>query len=335
MDKPTRHEVEIVSTKRKIIVLILALVIIVGVAGVIVWQQFYKPEKAIAGPISVIDDVGRSVTITGYPPERIVSLAPTCTYILFALELESKLVGVDEFAYYPPEIQQRIEAGIEAGNLTTVGQYATISIETVVGLQPDLILASMIYQHPIAESLEEFGQPVIVLNPEKFDEVLADISLVGKATDQIDKAKALVTDIQKKAQETAEKTQDAPRPRVYVEHSFDGGYYTFGGGSFADELIYMAGGINVFSGFGGAYMATSTEEVLMANPEIIIISKGSMAIACGLSPETIRKRPGWSEIYAVQNDQIYEMDERLLIPGPEIMESLEELARIIHPEIFK
>jgi len=323
------------STKQKTIVFALALIMIVSATGVIVWQQFYQPKKAIAGPITVIDDVGRNVTVTNYPPARIVSLAPTCTYMLFALELESKVVGVDEFSGYPPEIHERIEAGIEAGNLTTVGQYAGISIETVVDLQPDLILAAMRYQISIAESLEGLGLPVVVLYPKKFDEVLADISLVGKATGQIDEADALVAGIQKKAQEIVDKTRDAPRPRVYVEYSFNGGYQTFGGESFAGELIYMAGGINVFSGYAGAYMSTSTEEVLKANPEIIIISKGSMAEAAGLTPETIRTRTGWNEIYAVQNDQIYKMDERLMVPGPQIMESLEALAIIIHPEIFK
>jgi len=193
----------------------------------------------------------------------------------------------------------------------------------------------MRYQIPIAESLEDLGLPVVVLYPKKYDEVLADISLIGKATGQIDEAEALVAGIQKKAQEIVDKTRDAPRPRVYVEYSFNGGYQTFGGESFAGELIYMAGGINVFSGYAGAYMSTSTEEVLKANPEIIIISKGSMAEAAGLTPETIRTRTGWNEIYAVQNDQIYKMDERLMVPGPQIMESLEALAIIIHPEIFK
>ena len=322
-----------VSAKRKTMVFALALIVVVGATGVVVWQQFFQLGKAITGPISVIDDVGRNVTVTNYPPARIVSLAPTCTYILFALELESKIVGVDEFSGYPLEVAERIEAGIEAGNLTTVGQYAGISIETVVGLEPDLILAAMRYQISIAESLAALGLPAVVLYPDKYDDVLADISLVGKVTGQIDEAEALLADIQKKAKEVVDKTLDARRPRVYVEYSFNGGYQTFGGESFASELIYMAGGINVFSGYAGAYMATSTEEVLKANPEIIIISKGSMAEAAGLTPETIRTRPGWSEIYAVQNGQIYEMEERLMVPGPQIMESLEVLTTVLHPEI--
>ena len=330
MDKPTKYGVEIMSTKRKIIVLILALVIIIGVTGVIVWQ-FYKPEGAVAGPITVVDDVGRNVTITRYPPERIVSLAPSCTEILFALGLGDKVVGVDEYSDYPPEVQE----GVEAGDLTTVGSFEAISMELVVGLEPDLIVATGGVQRVVVESLEGLGQPVIVLYPKKFDGVLADISLVGKATAQIDEAEALVADIQKRVQEIADKTQDAPRPRVYVEYFFDGGYWSFGSESFVEELISMAGGVNVFSEFAKAYISTSTEEVLKADPEIIIISRGTMAISCGLTPEAIKERPGWSEIYAVQNDQIYEIEESIISrEGPRLIEGLEEFAKIIHPELF-
>ena len=125
-------------TKKRIIIAGLALVIIAGISGVAVWQQFYKPKEMIAGPISVIDDVGRNVTIISYPPERIVSLAPSCTEILFALEWGSKVVGVDEYSDYPPEVRE----GVKAGDLTVVGSFAEISIETVVGLEPDLVLAT-------------------------------------------------------------------------------------------------------------------------------------------------------------------------------------------------
>lgn len=322
-------------TKGKTIGIILALIIIIGVTGVIVWQQFYQPEKAIAGPMhacSVIDDVGRNVTITNYPPGRIVSLLPSCTEILFALGLGDKVVGVDETSDYPPEVQERVKAA----NLTTVGKYSLINVELVVGLEPDLILASAVsVQGQIVESLEELGQPVMVLNPKKFDGVLADISLVGKATGQIDEAEALVADIQNKAQEIAGKTQGAPRPHVYVEYFFNGGYATYGSESFVDELISMAGGVNVFAGFSGQYLETSTEEVLKANPEIIIIAKGKMSILCGLTPETIKERPGWSEIHAVQNDQIYEIgDDLLTSKGPRLIMGLEELAKIIHPGLL-
>ncbi|MFX0203885.1 MAG: ABC transporter substrate-binding protein [Candidatus Hodarchaeota archaeon] len=320
------------SVNRKIIAFALVLIVVLGVAGVIAWQQFFQPKKAIAGPISIIDDMGRNVTITKYPSERIVSLTPWSTEILFALGLGGKVVGVDEWSDYPLEVQERIEEG----NLTTVGSFTEVSIEKVVGLEPDLILAGGGVQSVVAESLGELGQPVIVLYPKKVDGILSDILLIGKITGQIDEAEALVTGMNEKIQQIADKTRNLPKPRVYVEYFFDGGYWSYGSESFVDELIYKAGGINVFAGFAGKFIMTSTEEVLKANPDIIIISKGGMAITCGLTPEEIKKRPGWSEIYAVQNNQIYEIESDLICrEGPRIVEGLMALARVMNPELFK
>ena len=318
-------------TKKKIAIASLALVIIVVIAGVVIWQQSYRTMEIIAGPVSIIDDLGRNVTITKYPLGRIVSLAPSCTEILFALGLGEKVVGVDTYSDYPPEVEERVSAG----NLTIVGSFSHISIETVLGLKPDLILATGGVQRTVVESLEGLGLPVVVLYPEKFNDVLADISLAGKATGQIDKAEALVADMQKRVQEIVDKTRDAPRPRVYVEYFFNGGYWSFGSESYTNELISMAGGVNVFAGFAPKILTTSTEEVVKANPEIIIISKGIMATSCGLTPEVIKERPGWSKIYAVQNDQIYKIDESIITRGgPRMIEGLEGLAKLIHPELF-
>lgn len=317
-------------TKRKTIVfaLLLLLLIIIGVG--VVWQ-FHRQKEAVAGPITVVDDVGRNVTISNYPPERIVSLAPSCTEILFALGLGDKVVGVDTYSDYPPEVVERVKAG----NLTTVGSFAEISVETVVGLKPDLILATGGVQRTVVENLEGLGQTVVVLYPKRFSGVLADISLVGKVTGQVDKAETLVADMEKRAQEIADKTKNAPRPRVYVECFFDGGYWSFGSDSYVDELISMAGGINIFAGFPGGHLSTSTEEVVKADPEIIIISKGAMAISCGLTPETIKTRPGWSQISAVRNNQIYEVEESIMVRGgPRLINALEQLAKVIHPELF-
>jgi len=337
MDNPTIFlwGLGIMSTKRKMIVPVLVLVIIIGVTGVIVWQQFHQPEKAITGLISVIDDVGRNVTITEYPPKRIVSLAPSCTEILFALGLGDKVVGVDEFSDYPPEVQERVRAG----NLTVVGSFgAAFNVEKIMSLQPDLILATGGIQHLIGiiEELEGLGLPVVTLYPTKLEGVLADISLVGKIAGEEERAEELVVNMEEKIQVITGKTQNVPKPRVYIEYFFNGGYWSYGSESFANELVSRAGGVNVFSGFAGRYLSTSTEEVLKANPEIIIIAKGSMADACGLSPEVIKERPGWNETYAVQNDHIYQINEDIISrEGPRIVEGLEELAKIIHPELFE
>lgn len=314
---------------KKLVILVIAL-IIVGVTAVVGFTFFYKPEE-ITGPISVIDSVGRNVTITNYPPERIVSLAPSCTEILYALGLGDKIVGVDEYSDHPPEVLDRVEEG----TLTTVGSFAEINLELVVGLEPDLILATGGVQRVVAESLEGQGQTIVVLYPERFDGVLADISLVGKITGKTDEAEVIVTDMQTRAQEIADKVKDLPKPSVYIEIFFNGGYWSFGSDAYATELISMAGGTNVFSAVSGGHISTSAEEILQADPEIIIISKGSMAEGCGLTPEVIIARPGWNEISAVKKDQIFEITESIMVRGvPRLIEGLEELAEVIHPEVF-
>jgi len=315
---------------RKTIVAVIIL-IIVGVTAVIAFSQLYKPEEAPTGLISIIDDVGRNVTITNYPPERIVSTAASCTEILYALGLGDKIVGVDEYSDYPAEVLERVEAG----TLTTVGSFAEINIELVVSLEPDLIVATGGVQRVVVENLEGQGQPVMVLYPERFDGVLADISLVGEITGQTDEAEAIVTDMQERSQEIADKVKDLPKIPVYIEMFFNGGYWTFGSDSYVDELISMAGGTNVFSGVSGGHISTSSEEILQANPEIIIISRGAMADNCGLTAEVIRARPGWNEITAVKNDQIYEVSEPTIVLGvPRLIDGLEAFAEIIHPELF-
>lgn len=315
---------------RKTIVSVIIL-IIVGVTAVIAFSQLYKPEEAPTGLMSIIDDVGRNVTITNYPPQRIVSMAPSCTEILYALGLGDKVVGVDEYSDYPTEVLERVEAG----TLTTVGSFAEINIELVVSLEPDLIVATGGVQRVVVENLEGQGQPVMVLYPERFDGVLADISLVGEITGQTDEAEEIVTDMQERAQEIAETVKDLPKVPVYIEMFFNGGYWTFGSDSYVDELLSMAGGTNVFSGVTGGHISTSSEEILQANPEIIIISKGAMADACGLTEEVIRARPGWNEISAVKNDRIHEVSEPIIVLGvPRLIDGLEAIAEIIHPELF-
>ena len=313
----------------KIIFLVIILSMIV-VAGIIVLPELIKTKENV-GPLTIIDDYERNVTITNYPPKRIISLAPSCTEIIFALNLQDKLVGVDTYDYYPTEIQQKIESN----NITKVGQYADISTEPIVSLNPDLVIAAMTVQLPIIENLAAVGESAMIINPENYDDVLSDILLVGEATGANQEAELLVNSIQSKTQEIYDKTKDETKPRVYIEYAFNGGFQSFGSGSFADELINKAGGKNIFINTLSAYISANSEEIIVSNPEIIIISKGAMAEACGLTPTVVKNRPGWDQIDAVKNNQIYEIDERLLLPGAAMVDSLDSMAKIVHPEIFE
>ncbi|NWG09703.1 MAG: cobalamin-binding protein [Nitrososphaerales archaeon] len=311
--------------QKNVFIAIILISIIVFTVG-ITWQLLPKTSTGPTGPISVIDDLGRNVTITNYPPERIVSLAPSSTEILFALGLGDKIVGVDSYSDYPPDA-----INIEP----KVGSFSSINIETVLGLQPDLVLATGGIQRIVVEALEELGVVVVALYPQNISAVLSDITLVGKITGKISEANVLITDISERIQDIADITQDALRPRVYIEYFFNGGYWSYGSASMVNEMIYNAGGINVFAGFAGDYMSTSDEAIINADPEVIIISQGAMAESCGLTIDVIKGRMGWGDVSAVENDRIYEIDEAMLVrPGPRIVDAIETLAYLIHPELF-
>jgi iron complex transport system substrate-binding protein len=317
--------------KMKITVIIIALIVIFSSVGGIIYLQFFNngtPE----GPIMVVDDSERSVIITDYPPERIVSIMPVCTEIACSLGLEEKIVGVDDSSNYPPTIFQKVEDG----TLAHVGDPLEVSIETIIGLNPDLVLSDHGEgQSQTVQTLEELGIPVVVLHPKNLDGVISDIQLVGKITGKIQEAEALANDLSQRIQAVKDTVQNLENPRVYVEYYFNGGYWTVGAKSFITELISTASGINVFGEIEDEYLSTSTEGVLQANPEIIIISQGQMSAACGLTPDVVKARIGWENTLALQNDKIYIINEDLMIrPGPRIVDGLEAIAAILHPEVF-
>lgn len=361
--------------KKKVIAAVLLLITIFAVTGVVVWQQlptpaassnvnqlpnptqtptspsqspapsptpspspasspspgpFGTPEENSL-PVTIIDDTGRSVTVTSYP-DRIVSLAPSTTEMFFGLALSDKIVGSVSYSGYSTDIQNTIKAK----SITIVGTFNKVNVEMVIGLQPDLIVASGAYQQSLAEKFTEQGKTVVILNPTNFSGILADITLLGKVTGRHANAIALINSMQGKVLEITAKTSGLNKPSVYVEYYVDkNGYSSYGANSYINELIGMAGGVNVFAGSAGQYVTTGTEEILKANPAIIVISKGVMSNMSGITPDSIRARPGWNNIPAVQNNKIYEVDEALItIWGPRIVDGLEALAKVIHPEVF-
>ncbi|MFA5365471.1 MAG: ABC transporter substrate-binding protein [Candidatus Bathyarchaeia archaeon] len=315
------------NTKTIIIIIAAIAVVAVGIFGAI---NFLQPaeQQELENPITIVDGTGATVTIAEYP-EKIISIAPSCTEILFAIGLEDKIVGLPTYDHYSPEIQ----AAIDSGKIATVGDFQTINIEAVVGLEPDLILSKAGFQLTTATKFrDDLNKTVVILTHSGFTGYLNDITLIGKITGQDEEATTFVESIQAQAQEIVDKTKDLPKPTVYVEY---GGMNSYGNGSVVNELITMAGGVNVFGDYNGQYLTTSTEEVLKANPEIIIISSGVMSSYYACTPEEIASRQSWGTISAVINNQIYEVDENLItVAGPNIVDGLEALAQIFHPDAF-
>ena len=323
MDYPSRampHR----QTKLIILPFAIVAVIVLGIA----WDA-WRPVvvKPPPFPATVVDDFGRNVVVSKVP-ERIVSLAPSNTEILFALGLGPKVVGVTTFCDYPPEVPERVKKG----DIAVIGGFADPSIERIVALDPDLVLASSSLQEKVVEDLEEKGITVIALNPKKVDQILANIRLVGEITGKLEQAEKLSNEMQQAIDTVRDKTKNVTyRPRVYYEVWYEP-LYTIGTGTWQNELIERAGGINIFADAKEAYPIVSSEAVIQRDPEIIIVTIGYMG---GVKKEDFEKRPGWTAITAVKNDRICEIDENIVIrPGPRITQGLQQLARLIHPEIF-
>lgn len=312
----------------KIIIIIVAAIAIVAV-GALAYVQINSPSESndLESPITIVDGAGNTVIFSEYP-ERIVSIAPSCTEILFSIGLEDKIVGVPIYDNYSPEIQ----AAIDSGDITTIGDFQTISIESVVAQDPDLILSKGGFQLETANKFIELDKTVVIVTHNGFTGYLDDISLIGEVTGNDQQATNLVVEIEAEAQAIADKVSGLERPAVYVEY---GSMNSFGADSVVNELVTLAGGENVFADYEGQYLSTSTEVILNVNPDIIIISEGVMSSYYGCTPEEIKSRESWDLVNAVINNDVYEVDENLItVAGPNIVDGIEQLAQIFHPEAF-
>ena len=288
-----------------------------------------RPVPAVqsepAFPLNVTDQMDRQVRIEKIP-ERIVSLSPSNTEIVYALGLEEKLVGVTEFCDYPEAAKDKPK----------VGGFSTVDIEKVVESEPDLILATNIHKEEIIPRLEGLGLTVLALEPKTLDEVLDAITLVGECSGVQEEAAQLVAGMGNRIRAITDKTgnlKPAERPRVFYIVWHDP-LMTAGPDTRIHELIESAGGTNIGQNLGEEYPTLSLEAVIVANPQIIIAG-GGMGEGASLPYEFALTEERLGDLDARINGQIYEIDTDLVgRPGPRMVDGLEQLAKMIHPEMF-
>ena len=273
-------------------------------------------------PARVIDETGREVVIPP-SPKRIISLAPNLTEILFTLGLDKEIVGVSLHCNFPEAAKHK----------PRVGTYISLDFEKILSLRPDLILATGAGNTlEMVERLEKLGFPTYVIFPKNFDGILTSIRHVGQILSREKEAKEIISNMQARRQRVIERTRGLPRPRVFLQIG-EAPLVTVGKGSFADDLIYLAGGENIAAADGKMYPRFGLEEILRRAPEVIIISSMNPG---GSYDKIIQEWARWKTIPAVQNGRIHLIDSDLIDrPSPRIIDGLEEMARIIHPEKFK
>lgn len=282
------------------------------------------PTETVADGLSFTDGLGREVTLAA-PAQRVVSLAPSNTEILFAVGAGDQVVGRDEFSDYPVDA-----AAIESVG-GSMGEY---SAEAIVALEPDLVLAAEINTPELISQLEDLGLTVYYLkNPTSIEEMYTNLEIIGQltghdTTELVDSLKSRVAAVDEKI------APISARPSVFyeIDASDPNKPWTYGPGSFGNLLIERAGGSNIASDAPDSYPQLSLEQVVVANPSVILLGDSMW----GVTPEAVLGREGWSTIAAVQNNQIFPIDDNLISrPGPRLVDGLEALAKILHPDLFK
>jgi iron complex transport system substrate-binding protein len=279
-----------------------------------------KPES----PIQITDQLGRTVGLARVP-ERIISIAPSNTEILFALGLTDKIVAVTEYCNYPPEAEEK----------ASIGGFSTPNIEELVALSPDLVLATSIHQNQIIPNLEQRGITVFALAPETLDEVLESITLIGKITGKEEEASGLVGEMKERTKAVTDKTgslSGAQKPTVLYIVWHDP-LMTAGSGTLHDELFRTAGSRNMAGDLTG-YADISLEAVIDANPQVMIAGVG-MGTGADAPFQFALNEPRLKNIDARLNNRVHAIDVDLIgRAGPRIVDALEQLAGFIHPELF-
>jgi iron complex transport system substrate-binding protein len=271
---------------------------------------------------TVVDQAGRSVTVPAIP-ERVVALAPSITEIIFALGQQDRLKGVTTYSNYPTA----------ALALPKVGTYIRLDLERIVALAPDLCIAIKDGNPKAAvDRLTELNVPVYTVNPVDIEHVIRAVIEIGGLLNAEENAHRLADEMHARVQRVKSQTAHAAhRPRVFFQIGI-APIVSVGTKTFINELIVLAGGDNIAAG-STAYPRFNREQVLALAPEVIIIS----SMTRGASFEQIKQEwQNWPKIPAVQHQRIYIVDSDLFDrPSPRLVEALEMLVKLIHPEIME
>lgn len=280
----------------------------------------------IPPPVAYTDARDRPVIISA-KPMRIVSLAPSVTEILFAIGAGPQVVGRTKFCNYPPEVM----------SLPEIGGFSakSISVEAILDLQPDLVVAGSKSQGDVVSALESRGVTVFVLAPETLTDIETGIMMLGEITGNVTESTGLVVDMQTRIKAVTAKVNTIPaekRLRVFYEVWHEP-LTTTSGGTFIGELLTLAGATNIFNNLAETYPKVSAEQIIESDPQVIL-APGSHSDQ--LTAKVIAARPGWEKLSAVKNNAIHVVDSDIVSrAGPRVVDALEAIAKALYPELFK
>ncbi|WP_346866028.1 cobalamin-binding protein [Methanocalculus sp. MSAO_Arc2] len=316
------------SMWKSVVILAFILVLCTGVAAVPAEGGSADQTSLCADEnvvISVIDYSGRVITIKDYP-ERIVSLAPSNTELIFAIGAGGRLVAVADQSDYP----------IEALAIPTVGGFKTISIEKVLAAKPDLVVASTGNTAQVLDRLRSLGVVVLVIDPETISEMLDAILLLGAITGNTLEAEQLSKDFSVRINAVIDTVADRKETPSVAHIVWHDPVWVSGDGTFQHEVITRAGGTNAFDSIE-EWGIIGLEEFVIANPDYILVSSGT-----GMDKddydiiyEYVMNEPRFQRMDAVKHNRVVIIDaDTISRGGPRIVDALEEVAEVIHPDLF-
>lgn len=289
------------------------------------------PTAAPAAPentlVIVTDQRGKEFQFDE-PVQRIVSLAPSNTEILFAVGAGSQVVGRDSFSDYPSEAQNVADIG---------GGFGALDTETIIASSPDLVLAADLTPAEQIQALEDLGLTVFVLgNPIDLPGMYENLRTVAKLTGHLEETETLITSLEERVAVVEGKlagVTDRPLVLYEIDGTDPNAPWVPGPDTFVNTLLTMAGGNNMSAALEGAWVQVSLETIIEMNPDLILLGDAQWG---GMTPEMVAERGGWEALTAVQEGKIYPFDDNLVSrPGPRLVDGLEALAKFLHPELFE
>lgn len=306
--------------------LILISSVLAGCGSTTNTAEIEAPMEGISTSIVLTDGLGREVTLAN-PATRIVSLSPSNTELLYAVGAGDQIVGRDSFSDYPADASALPDIG---------GGYSEYNLEMLLSLEPDLVLAAEINTAELVQSIEDLGiQVFYIKNPLTLDDLYTTIQNVGLLSGHEDAAQQVISEATERVAvivSTIENATTTPTVFYELDATDPTKPYTPGQDTFYSTLIQMAGGKNVGDAMETSWAQISLEELLIQDPDIILLGDSIW----GITPESLVDREGWSTLSAVQSGNVFPFDDNLLArPGPRLIDGLEALAQVIHPEVFE
>lgn len=284
---------------------------------------------AVATPpvLTFSDGLGNTVKLAG-PAQRIVSLAPSNTELLFAVGAGPQVIGRDDVSDYPAEVK----------NLPSLGGFEKYDFEKLVALKPDLVLLAEINNADMVKQMKDLGLNVYYLkNPATLEDMYANLNIVASLTGHELDSAALITKLKARVAAVDQNIKVlTARPVVFYEldATDPAKPYTVGPNTFVDLLITRAGGLNMTTqaGIKDSYPQVSAEQIVSSDPDMIILGDSMW----GVSIESVGQRPGWEKLKAVTTQKVFSFDDNLVSrPGPRLVDGLEALSKLLHPELSK